>query len=107
MHAREQRRQAAEALAVAGVNDEWMGAIEIAIRLGRSEEWRSIACALGRLAKRGVIESKLVKVPSKSRAYEHSRRYRATGVASGLFPSWLERYYGLRRNHGFNVSRAD
>jgi DNA-binding transcriptional ArsR family regulator len=88
MSQRDNLRASREELALLGVTDEWMCAVDIALKLGTS--WQSVAHALKRLVDQGKVERMVIKVPKPYRITEDHTLYRAVGVSRGMFPHWLE-----------------
>lgn len=94
MGRREEIQRLAEAAAKEGIDgvEGWITAREVMVRIGRDSkgDLYSVACALRRLAKSGVIEEMVAQVPGKHRIYEDVRMYRMANVGRGILMSWLQ-----------------
>ena len=87
MGKREAQNAEREALALSQATDQWMSAMEIALRVRMP--WRIVACALRRLVNQGRIEMMIRKSPGKGRVTEDQAVYRVPGIPRAMMPHWL------------------
>ena len=76
-----------DSIALEGVGEEFMSAVEIAMRL--NQPWRIVLHALNRLHEQGKVERTRQEYKGEHRSKESHYVFRKTGMAHGLFPAWL------------------